>query len=300
MQVKRRFFLGDEWLYYIVYASVAVQESLITGKLYELVYSLYAGKIIDKFFFVRYVDVHGAHLRLRFHLVENSKLHCLISAFHEIINGLVRKRIIAKVLTGTYVRELERYGAGSIEALETVFSIDSLVVMNLLKRNSIAHADSVWLPLVHRFDRLMVKLNFDSLKRHQLYEELFLSFYKRYDDNSLNKALLKTKYRSYRLQIDAVLKTEFKVTFKEVSILNLDLECSIISDIAKKNHSSDNDRVTENLIKDLIHMCLNRLFSHDQNLIETVIYYMMSNHYKSTSVKQKKLNDVDFSSLIVT
>jgi hypothetical protein len=96
------------------------------------------------------------------------------------------------------------------------------------------------------------------------------------------------------------LKTEFKVTFKEVSILNLDLECSIISDIAKKNHSSDNDRVTENLIKDLIHMCLNRLFSHDQNLIETVIYYMMSNHYKSTSVKQKKLNDVDFSSLIVT
>jgi thiopeptide-type bacteriocin biosynthesis protein len=76
--VQRKFITGEEWLYLKIYAGLGFQDKLLLNEIPDIAEGLYTDKIIDKFFFVRYTDRDGPHLRLRFHILDTSATFTII------------------------------------------------------------------------------------------------------------------------------------------------------------------------------------------------------------------------------
>ena len=129
--VQRNYTIGSDWLYYKLYAGVKTADKLLADVIQPLTEKLLSNKLIDQFFFIRYGDPEH-HLRLRFHLADNDKLGIVIKEVHEIMQPFIEQRLISKIQTDTYIRELERYGNESMELSEYFFFIDSTVTLQLL------------------------------------------------------------------------------------------------------------------------------------------------------------------------
>ena len=107
--------------------------SLCCGELYE-------AKLIDDWFFIRYTDP-DFHLRLRLLVARPEHYAAIFARIGSSVEPLVDNGAVVKVVCDTYVREIERYGAGTMEAVERLFGIDSRAVLELLDRVAEEPAD---------------------------------------------------------------------------------------------------------------------------------------------------------------
>lgn len=67
--MRRKFIPGSEWVYCKIYAGEHQIDTLLGTVVYDLVGGLKSEGRIDKWFFIRYRDESGFHLRLRLHAV---------------------------------------------------------------------------------------------------------------------------------------------------------------------------------------------------------------------------------------
>jgi thiopeptide-type bacteriocin biosynthesis protein len=130
---------GGEWLYAKLYCPRGLQDRLLAGHLPQFVTAV--DDVVDRWFFVRYWDDAGHHLRLRFHgdpAVLGSRA---LPALHDWADGLRRAGLGGALVLDTYHPELERYGGpAAITMAEQVFHADSLAVLaqlagDALRRN---------------------------------------------------------------------------------------------------------------------------------------------------------------------
>ncbi|MEU1055433.1 lantibiotic dehydratase [Streptomyces sp. NPDC005876] len=126
--------LGGEWLYLKLYGAARTQDDLLRDHLPGLV-ALAAEHGADRWFFIRYTDEGGHHLRLRLHAARSEDLWARAApAVGALLvrwqrEGLVRGHTVAQ-----YDPETERYGgpeAGA--AAERVFQHDSEAALELLR-----------------------------------------------------------------------------------------------------------------------------------------------------------------------
>jgi thiopeptide-type bacteriocin biosynthesis protein len=119
---------GGEWLYAKLYCPPGLQDRVLAGHLPQLVAAVDAA--VDRWFFVRYRDDAGHHLRLRFHgdpAVLGSRA---LPALHHWAEGLRRAGLAGALVLDTYDPELERYGGpAAIMMAEQVFHADSVAVL---------------------------------------------------------------------------------------------------------------------------------------------------------------------------
>jgi thiopeptide-type bacteriocin biosynthesis protein len=126
--------LGGEWLYLKLHGAARAQDDLLRDHLPELV-ALAAEKGADGWFFIRYTDELGHHLRLRLHGSSPEALWgSAAPAVGELLgrwqrDGLLRGHIVAQ-----YDQETERYGGPGAQRLaERVFQLDSEAAVELLR-----------------------------------------------------------------------------------------------------------------------------------------------------------------------
>ncbi|MFG3281581.1 lantibiotic dehydratase [Streptomyces sp. NPDC048111] len=150
----RRFPPGGEWTYLKVYCDGASQDDMITGPLAELVDGLRERALIDRWFYVRYVDPE-AHLRVRFHAADgDARENVLLEAVrwgHQMVGtGTARH-----VQLDTYEREIERYGGIEVIAdAERLFTANSDLAIGLLRARSEDGPPSVEHLMVHAHQAL--------------------------------------------------------------------------------------------------------------------------------------------------
>ena len=130
--------------------------------------ALAAGEI-EGWFFLRYVDGpgHRDHLRLR---VKAASDGAAASFTARLAAALAPARAAGDVVTverAEYQRELGRYGADAIDAVERVFESDSALVLALAAGEDGADADPVEL-LVAGYDALAAGAGLDEPARHAL------------------------------------------------------------------------------------------------------------------------------------
>lgn len=123
---------GSEWVYAKLYLKRENEVRFLVQCLGPFVHSI--RELIDQWFFVRYQDQEGSHIRLRLKSKKPDLIGEIYSHFHNWTCFLMEKKNIKEVLIGSYEREVERYGGEAlIETAENFFAADSLTTLRLLE-----------------------------------------------------------------------------------------------------------------------------------------------------------------------
>lgn len=286
--IQRTFIVGDNWLYYKIYAGSKTSDLVLQEIIEPLTKSLLDSGIIDKWFFIRYSDPKP-HLRIRFSCPDSNDVSIVISSLLPTLKEHIDQDLIWKIQMDTYNRELERYGKNTIEISETLFFYDSILIINLLKING-NNEEGRWQLALLIIDNLLNNFEFSTDEKLSLMERLKASFGAEFGMNkNLNKQI-DFKYRKYRSVIEKILplKSEEIPEYSEIHILLQDFNTRI-SFIAKtliKMKDSNSLMVNINsLLSSYIHMSMVRLFKSNNRLHEMVIYDFLFRYYKSRSAR---------------
>lgn len=205
-----------------------------------------------KFFFLRYSDDIGRHLRMRFKYPDQSSAQMHFPEMQKMLMSFREHRLINKVQYDIYFRENNRYGGSQlIELAENVFFADSLFVVSLFNELNPKEADEleqayllgIATVLTAFFDQL--EDMFDQVNLTQLLDE--------------NKKIFRGKKQAYIRIIEQLVSRDYSALSDKTILLIAERNEAI-----KKYHDKvllaeqlTNDR--ENIISSIIHMFCNRL-----------------------------------------
>jgi len=272
----RNFILGSKWLYFKIYCTPKTSDSLLISVVAPILQK--NRKSIACWFFIRYMDEKGYHLRLRIQ-VNEIDLGFVLRALQQQIDK--QHQLIKDYEGGVYNRELERYGADIINEVEDFFCLGSDLAMAFIKIiKSGRLAISAFQVAVWNVYLIVSKALPDSNTQIAFLKHNSEAFLKEIVADKLLKVDLDKKYRELFTDINRVLENECLMEqLEKVSQQNLNkLLCkwdSLAERITGKN------RLVA-LLSDLIHMQINRLFASEQRKYELLTYYCL---YKYTVSK---------------
>ncbi|MFC6100268.1 lantibiotic dehydratase [Olivibacter domesticus] len=285
-QIKRSFILGSEWIYVKLYCTQKTADEMLVNALLTLAEKLVGDRLIMKWFFTRYYDP-DFHIRLRFLVCKKNKRFFgkIQGILHATFEQLIAERKIWKVQYDTYVRELERYGSVNMELCESIFYIDSVAVLNLLKRLDREDHTTRWLLALRATHQLLDIFGIDMHERFELTEAWSLALGKEFDLNKNQKKQLNLNYRYSAMSIETLLNESnrndlggfediFETRYTKIVLL---LQQRKIKKIEVMG-----------LLGSLCHMHLNRLFFSDQRANEMVIYAYLAKYYRSKLARTSK------------
>ncbi len=294
LDIKRTFIPGSEWLYYKIYCGVKTADNILADTIKPMVELLMQKGLIQKWFFIRYSDP-DFHIRLRFFNSEASKTREIIPEMFQFLSPLLEHGIISKVLTDTYVRELERYGRNTMELTESYFGIESIVALHLLSfTKSDADEEKRWLFALRSVDELLDNFHFKEEKKLSFIETLKNGFIAEHGGHKNLKVQLDNKFRKLRPKLTGFLnKTNDGDPNIKPLIQLLQWKKTQTEPIIEQILSIRNDGVLmtdlHKLISSYTHMMLNRLFKSRQRTYEMVIYDMLYKYYRSEIAKNKNI-----------
>lgn len=256
---------GNEWLYFEIYCHPARGNAILLNQI-----SLFVKEFrqdIRKWFFIRY-DNPKPHLRFRVQLKEPSNGYQLIGRLNTLMEKDYLTGLISDVQIRIYEREVERYGIHRISRVEDFFWYDSKTVLMLLKKeHTVVQLYAITLAIMNKmliccYDEIDSQIFFVSKMSDSFKKELNMGkdFFKK-----LNQAFEIHK-ESFGTAAPHILnKLFFRYEFEFQEILCL----------------CDNESDKVNMMADLIHMHINRLFNADQRIHEAVIYHYLLKVLKS-------------------
>ena len=292
MTIARKFIPGEEWLYVKIYAGPKILESLLINELLEVIVIFYKQDFIDKFFFIRFMDDTGYHLRLRFHLKDPTRLFPLLDMLRVRLKEYIDHRLVVSLVLDTYNRELERYGSRSIHEVESLFQISSLQIISLLKiTRDYTHR---WMLAAKAMDQVLGRFGLDLRAKHLLYDSYFKGYIEEFGFTKATREALKVKYREYSRNIDQVFKStedpsRLMPEFTPFIGPQLDTAAAVLLQL----HEEGQLQVSmESMLKNLLHLHYNRTFRVRQRFHEFVLYHLMAKYYQSSLARQKNDPDV--------
>ncbi len=287
MNLKRSFVPGEEWLYYKIYSGPKFLEELLVGEIYEALKFLKEKECVDKFFFIRYRDNDGYHLRIRFHFTNPKDVSEVILYVTDKIKTYVEKRIIWKITLDTYNREIERYGELIYENVESIFDISSMNVLEILKQESdLSNQSNNWVQGIQFTEEALDLLSFSDLDKRILYNKFYTNY--SFEFNSTNELFpyLKSKYReNHKLIENSILNKQDATAFVILKKLSEPLK-----EISKKYETGAPLVALDSLLMSVFHMHFNRLLLTKASITELFIYYMMATFYYSKIAKDERIH----------
>ncbi len=273
--------IWGDWAYFNLYGSKAHQNAVLKAIGAALPRILVQTKVTE-FFFIRYRDNGGDHLRLRFRHPDGLTLSRVLPALQPVFAKLSQQRLIHAVTTTPYLREVSRYGGERALAIcERIFALDSALQIDLLELE-LDERDE-WRVAALLMDRLLIGLGIESLSDR-------LEFAKR--ASSAFAAEFKFGPRE-RTKIGLVLKMTrsiFDATAPESSAIRVGIEpieqktdqCSDVIAKAWRELLSGASFGAAKLYEirwAIVHMRMNRYFKADQRLQEAMVWELLKRSY---------------------
>jgi len=252
----------------------ASSDQILIHFINQLVNELQAKDLIDYWFFIRYNDP-DFHLRVRFHLKDQTRIGEVISLFNQKFQTYPEKVNIWKVELSNYERELERYYFDMIEVSELLFSHDSVMVMGLIQlASNLNQKQSIWLYSIISIDELLNQFKFSDDDKLQLLQQLYDAYCLEFTADKRLKKQIDGKFRMYSSKIKELMKG--KSAYLDIihtrSILINGLTNSVLDKIT-------NDNLFD-FISSHIHMSINRIINSNARLHELVLYGVLAKYYK--------------------
>jgi len=287
MSVAKRYFIpGSNWHYYKIYCGVKMMNKVLLDTLKPLLDILRSNDLITEYFFVRYYDGHH-HIRIRFfsnNSINNPRISTIVGEYFE---NLFDKGWALRIAMDTYVREIERYGEGTIELSEKFFTIDSQSVLNfLLVLKQIKNEDFQWQFAIRSAHDIIASVYSDVKSQYLFAEEQFQKYLLEHGSSKKMKLQLNKKFRINRQTVDNLMNDCF---VKDLSLTRMSkilerrkVQMIPIVDRIKLLLSHDESKVSiDQIAASFIHMAMNRIFENKQRTCEMVIYRFLSGYYKS-------------------
>ncbi len=276
--MKRSFCLGSEWLYYKLYTGAKTADIVLGEKLAPVIADLEANNIIEQWFYIRYNDPDN-HLRIRFKCDTHTKTGFVISALYPILDELLENDVVWKVQTDTYQRELERYGEATMLESETIFCVDSKMILDYISLKPYFENEETQLHFSFlAIDQFLTAFELDSAAKLQLMDGLQQAFKNEFNaDKNLRKQFDK-HYRSLQHDIELFISSNAKNDFEAIYLLIEEKQEKIVTlapSIKKKLEIELNSFLASH-----IHMMVNRQFTSKQRYYECLIYDHLYRYYK--------------------
>lgn len=259
--VKRKFELSSEWLYYKIYMSESNFDAYLIKTVKPIISELRKSGILEKFFFIKYED-SDTHIRLRICLKSLDEVWKWRYKIAEKLSG----EEILRLSIEEYDREIERYGENNIESIENIFYEDSL---HFLDSKSYDCNDE----LNDELRAVSIRLNTILDSFDYALEEKFEFF------DRLTNDIGYFGKKENRVNGDLIFRELGKDLIRSLH-LNSDEERmpSIHAGILKESNSSI---VFENLMRSILHMTVNRYLAKFDRTKEYMIYYLLKKGYTS-------------------
>lgn len=269
-KITRSFFpLQSEWLFIKLYAGLNTIDRIISNNLNNIVSECYSKRLISLWHYVRYKDLIGSHLRLRFKIVDFSSQKGLeISNIIEKHLSNYDKNEITSISFETFNREIERYDAQHIENIESLFCIDSTFQCKTLI-NHVNNTERFFFGLCMIQSYLNIFLGDNDDRKMNFVNQRLLSFQKEFPKSKAARIKINQKFHLYVKQFD-------KYRFETKSMFD-DFENSI-----KKYFD-----VPYEVIPSIIHMSLVRLYKSRNRVNEYIAYSLLERYY----IRQSFLNN---------
>lgn len=292
--VKRVFPPGSEWLYLKIYSGSKNVEDLLTKVIADFAAELVKEKTIDQWFFIKYNDPEH-HIRVRFHCFDpdhkTDEWYRILENLQKAVHHFIEVEQAVKIVADTYVREIERYGAETMELSERIFFYDSVAVsefLNLIHGNEGERLR--WKFALVDVNRLLEDFKYSVKDKMRVIASLCENFTNEFSFNNSENYVaisrtLSKKHRNFKKEIsDIILENETTQYAEAYECFNKRSE-SISAELSAYQDLSW--EMKDHLLMSYIHMTLNRLFLVNQRRHELVIYYFLKKFYESEIGKAK-------------
>ena len=262
---------ADGWLYFKVYG-MGNKENQVISSLNILIMKLEN----PKFFYIRYNDTIGKHLRIRFKFKDENEAINNIIVINKWLQELKEKAYIREWSLNQYEREIGRYGGNElIEDIETLFWMDSKYIIEIFKRFDISNEEEKEIAGFIGLSSLLIILSGDKNNAFKILD-------KHWNNRNYRKEFKKYRrlYMSYMEKICLDSFVEIVPNSKSNIIKIVDNRVDIASRIYQKLQNIDQHNRT-NIILSIIHMFCNRfegdlLFEHKlHSLVRNTLYSLL-------------------------
>lgn len=279
--MKRTFYPGDEWLYIRIYAGIKTADKILAEAIYKIFKKSVKDGLAQKCFFIRYSDP-DFHLRIRFLIKDKENIGKVINLCNDKLKPYCSENLISRIEIGTYERELERYGSKYIDISESLFTIDSKYIIELLRYLQQKDENYRWMTALKLINSLFDDIGYDLDKKYDSITRMSESFKMEFGFNMYNSKQLNQIYRDRKKQIE--------------SSLNIADQNPVLMEagkiVAKRSKAirkllGTGEMLPHNNLSSYIHMSMNRLFRSKNRVHELLIYDFLSRYYKSEIAKLK-------------
>lgn len=294
--LRRVFALGSEWTYLKVYCGTKWADKILVDYLRPCLEDFEQQGHISQWFFVRYADPEP-HLRLRLrHAPDPATIAVLIGQLHRALAGLQQERVVRDVQYDTYRREMERYGAATMEFSEAVFHHDSQAVLSFLDLIEGEEGERYrWLFAVRGVDALLDDFGLSLAEKAAVAEQARQGFFREFRGNAALTRQLNDKYRAVGRQLATFLNPDYDPAEIQEAVAvfgrrsaGIGAACDELRGILGPNVAAR----LRPLLPSYLHMFLNRMFTANQRLHELVVYHYLTKHYTSLVARERQLEPV--------
>jgi lantibiotic biosynthesis protein len=286
--IQRNFSIGSEWIYVKLYSGAKIADTILTSAIKPLVGNLLAQQLIDKWFFIRYSDPEK-HLRLRFHLTDLNDFGEVFKNIKNAIEPFENEGLIWKVQADTYQREVERYGADTMEFSESIFCEDSNLVMEMLDQTWGDEREPIrWQWTLKVINTYLDDFGLSLLQKKELLERMKTSFALEYKMDKALKMQIDQRFRNNRAVIEQILDESLNATHPLAPLfISIQRKSEMIKSVVANIKKLKSESQLSKYLSDTIHMTVNRSISDNQRLHELVMYDFLYRYYQAELAKQK-------------
>ena len=293
--LRRSFAPGSEWTYLKVYCGARWADKILSEYLLPCLQALQAEGHVTQWFFLRYSDPHN-HLRLRLlHDGTPGQLAAVISRLHQALAGLQASRVVRAIQYDTYHREIERYGAATMEFSERVFCLDSQAVAGFLALIEGDEGERYrWLFAVRGADQLLSDFGLSLADKLHVAQQVQQAFFQEFNGDAQLTRQLNDKYREVSRTLTEFLNPANDTPYIEEAVELFDRRSAGVQAACQAlaagwpTGARSLPATLRGLLPSYLHMFLNRIFIANQRLHELVVYHYLAKHYASQTARLKQ------------
>ena len=297
--IQGSFSIGEKWLYYKFYCGERAGEELLNKGINPIVNELKEKGLIEKWFFIRYYDALGHHIRFRVLLKDLSGFNQSITTIKEHIKLFEDTKVVWKTQTDSYLRELQRYGFEAIESTESLFFNDSECTLQFADMIEGDSGEKVrWLFALLSMDHLLNDFGISLENKCKMMNIAKTSFGKEFNRGGKLNKQINENFTKNEYEIDCFLDANnieemyepLWEILKERTVLNQ----TAVNEIVKLENENRLPTPLSQIILSYIHMVCNRIFLTKHRVHEMVVYDYLYKYYSKKlhmSVGEKHVED---------